>query len=137
MGDHTYFTVLLLCSIICSFVCPESFGFEPCPDKIQSVCQCFYPFTVRCSQKELKEYPDLTSIQVGIYIKISKFKAKCIININSSFCLNRVQSKNSMSPSMLCKGFHNIWTNLTVLKFLIYRIIKSSFCQAMLFSRRA
>lgn len=74
MGDLSSFIILLLCLVVFTFVRSDAFGFESCPDKVRTFCECFYPFfTIRCSHKLLKDYPDFVGVQVKTSVFLRAF----------------------------------------------------------------
>lgn len=75
MGDQKVNIYSLLFFTVIGFQIKAAIGYEPCPATIQSVCDCFlYPFfSVKCTHKNLYEYPDLKTIQVNMNITIAYF----------------------------------------------------------------
>lgn len=56
---------------ICVLISP-SFGYNFCSKSVTDICECQPPATVRCSHKDLVEYPNFVVPQViSIYFLLS------------------------------------------------------------------
>lgn len=67
MGAHRSVAFVITFLIIVNSHIKSSNAIEPCSDTIRMVCDCFYypTFSVRCTNKNLYDYPDLKSVQVS------------------------------------------------------------------------
>lgn len=79
MGAHRWLAICSALLIIVSFQIETSIALEPCSDAVRMVCDCFYypTFSVRCTNKNLYEYPDLKTVQVCYKMYLSPFLEAC------------------------------------------------------------
>lgn len=67
MGVHRSVAIAVALLMILNCEIESSIAIEPCSDAVRMVCDCFYypTFSIRCTNKNLYDYPDLKSVQVG------------------------------------------------------------------------
>ncbi|XP_031629345.1 insulin-like growth factor-binding protein complex acid labile subunit [Contarinia nasturtii] len=65
MGVHSSLANLLAILVVSTVGLQKPIGIQTCSDDIRQVCDCFYYpiLSVRCSHKNLSEYPKLSAIQ--------------------------------------------------------------------------
>lgn len=91
--------IIFLC-----FVLQLSNGDSLCPVQIASICECRSPpLLIRCAHKNLKEFPDFSSVQVGIpkHLALKKNAAfKSTKNQKFITCLKRIHSNTFNPPNI-------------------------------------
>lgn len=78
MGVHNPLAILLAILVVSTVGIQQPIGIQACSNNIRQVCDCiYYPIlSIRCSHKNLSEYPDFSVIQVILLFVIENLLKK-------------------------------------------------------------